>query len=228
MASSSTPSLNGLVRNSTAPAFIARTVIGTSPYPVMKMIGISDRSASCCCRSRPLSPGSVTSSTRQHGTAARGRARNSRADANVSGCQPALSISSSSDSRTEMSSSTTKTMAVTSFMGRPRLSLSCRPERGVERVEQRRIAEWLEQARHRPTLDQQWPKRLVALRSNKDDRDVSSQALEFALEVRAAHARQTDIEDQAVGLVEGLGLEERLRRRERLHVKAELQQQVGQ
>ena len=34
----------------------------------MKMIGISVRSASCCCSSRPLRPGSVTSSTRQHGT----------------------------------------------------------------------------------------------------------------------------------------------------------------
>ena len=90
MASSSTSSLNGLVRNSTAPAFIACTVIGTSPWPVMKMIGMSVRSASCCCSSRPLSPGSVTSSTRQLGTAARGRDRNSCADANVSGCQPAL------------------------------------------------------------------------------------------------------------------------------------------
>ena len=39
MASSSTWSSNGLVRNSAAPAFIARTVIGTSPCPVMKMIG---------------------------------------------------------------------------------------------------------------------------------------------------------------------------------------------
>ena len=36
--------MNGFVRNSTAPAFIARTVIGMSPCPVMKMIGMSVRS----------------------------------------------------------------------------------------------------------------------------------------------------------------------------------------
>src|SRR5215211_4462760 len=43
MALNNTSSLNGLVRNSTAPAFMARTVIGTSPYPVMKMMGMSVR-----------------------------------------------------------------------------------------------------------------------------------------------------------------------------------------
>ena len=118
MASSSSSSLKGFVRNSTAPAFIARTVIGTSPWPVMKMIGISVRSASRCCSSRPFSPGSVTSSTRQQGTVGRGRDRKSRADANSSGCQPALLINSSSDSRTETSSSTTKTIDVTFGMVR--------------------------------------------------------------------------------------------------------------
>ena len=112
MASSSTSSLNGLVRNSTAPAFIARTLIGTSAWPVMKMIGMSVRSASCCCNSRPLRPGNETSSTRQQGTGERARDRNSCADANVSGCQPAVRINSSSDSRTDTSSSTTKTMDV--------------------------------------------------------------------------------------------------------------------
>ena len=45
MAVNSTSSLNGFVKNSTAPAFMAWTVMGTSPWPVMKMIGISVRSA---------------------------------------------------------------------------------------------------------------------------------------------------------------------------------------
>jgi hypothetical protein len=31
-------SLNGFVKNSTAPAFIALTVVGPSPCPVMKML----------------------------------------------------------------------------------------------------------------------------------------------------------------------------------------------
>ena len=46
------------------------------------------------------------------GTRARGRARNSGADANVCGSQPALRINNSSDSRIDTSSSTTNTIAV--------------------------------------------------------------------------------------------------------------------
>ena len=51
-----------------APAFMARTVIGTSPWPEMKMIGMSIRSAATrFCSSRPSRSGRVTSSTRQFG-----------------------------------------------------------------------------------------------------------------------------------------------------------------
>src|SRR5262245_42283809 len=137
----------------------------------MKMIGMSARWASCFWSSRPLSPGSVTSSTRQHGRFARGRARNSCADTNVSGCQPALSISNSNDSRTETSSSTMKTidlmsgMAKTSaakdviaedpvYAGRVRFSahlaamVSPHAQRGVQRIQQGGISKRLEQALH--------------------------------------------------------------------------------
>ena len=55
----------------------------------------------------------------------RGRERNSCADANVSGCQPAVLISSSSDSRTETSSSTTKTIGVTSGMVTTSIDATC-------------------------------------------------------------------------------------------------------
>src|SRR5215831_4053334 len=81
----------------------------------MKMIGVSTRSAAMrSCTSRPLKSGSETSSTRQLGEEERGLARNSIAQANVCACQPAESISNSSDSRTEASSSTTKTIGVLS------------------------------------------------------------------------------------------------------------------
>src|ERR1700730_557526 len=84
----------------------------------MKMIGMSIRSAATrFCRSRPLRPGRSTSSTRQLGARTRGRERNSCADANVSGCQPAQRISASSDSRTETSSSTTNTIGVARDIG---------------------------------------------------------------------------------------------------------------
>src|SRR5580692_10115045 len=84
----------------------------------MKMMGMSIRStATRFCRSRPLRSGRVTSSTRQLGARTRGRDRNSCADANVSGCQPAERISNSSDSRTETSSSTTNTIGVACDIG---------------------------------------------------------------------------------------------------------------
>jgi hypothetical protein len=48
-----------LVKNSTAPACIACTVIGISPWPVIKIIGMArSASASRCCSSSPLRPGS--------------------------------------------------------------------------------------------------------------------------------------------------------------------------
>src|SRR5215470_20151554 len=64
------------------------------------------------CKSRPLRSGSQTSSTRQLGESGRGLARNSVAEENVCGRQPAESISNFSDRRTETSSSTTYTMGV--------------------------------------------------------------------------------------------------------------------
>src|SRR6267378_1996496 len=83
-----------------------------SPCPVMKMIGMSLRSPSRCCRSSPLSPGSETSSTRQLGLVSGVLSRKSSAVAKVFVRQPAVSINASSDSRTETSSSTTKTTGV--------------------------------------------------------------------------------------------------------------------
>src|SRR5258706_10672297 len=84
----------------------------------MKMIGMSIRStATRFCSSRPLRSGSVTSSTKQLGAKTRGQDRNSCADANVSGRQPAEPISNSSDLRTETSSSTTNTIGVACDIG---------------------------------------------------------------------------------------------------------------
>src|ERR1043165_1924229 len=54
---------------------------------------------------------------RQLGAIDRGRARNSCADEKSSGRQPASARRSSSDSRTEMSSSTTNTVGLTLAMG---------------------------------------------------------------------------------------------------------------
>src|ERR1043166_4563863 len=178
----------------------------------MKMIGMSGRSASCCCSSRPVSPGSETSSTRQQGTVGRGRDRNSGAEANVSGCQPALLISSSSDSRTEISSSTMKTMAVTSatvttsrllaaidgltvYLPRTTCrdtrpaSAFLRADRVIDGVEQRRIAEWFEKTSHRPARDETRTRRFVALRPDEHDWNGQPAALQLLLQIGAAHPR---------------------------------------
>src|SRR5262249_22211322 len=112
MASKRSWSLKGFVRNSTAPACIACTVVGMSPRPVIKITGISmSTSAIRFCRSIPLSPGRCTSNTRQLGAFARGPAKNCCAEANVSTLSPADRIKPSKDSRTDSSSSTTKTIA---------------------------------------------------------------------------------------------------------------------
>src|SRR5262245_3754704 len=96
-------------------------------------------------------------------------------------------------------------------------------ERDLERFEERRVAEWLEQASHSPAFDQLWKKRLIGLRGNEDDRDVPFQAFQFTLQIRTAHPRQSDVEDQTVRLAESLGLEESLGGRECLHVKPGVQ-----
>ena len=174
IAFNSTSSPNGLVKNSTAPAFMAWTVMGTSPWPVMKMIGMSVRSAATrFCSSRPLRPGRVTSSTRQLGTRTRGRARNSCADANVSGCQPAHCGSAIPAIRAPRRRRRRRTRLgrrepceTTSRQDPSRrpphfISLPCisQVQKGgsiaqftrkaaLERAEQSRVAEWLEQALH--------------------------------------------------------------------------------
>ena len=111
IASSSSCLPKGFVKNSTAPAFIARTLIGISPCPVRKTMGISMPDfASSACRSRPLRPGSSTSRIKHAGTSGRWPWTNSVADPNVRTVKPAEFSKSATDSRTSGSSSTTNTM----------------------------------------------------------------------------------------------------------------------
>src|SRR5260370_26624203 len=137
----------------------------------MKMIGMSVRSAATrFCKSRPFRPGSDTSSTRQLGARTRGRARNSCADANVSGCQPTQRISNSSDSRTETSSSTTNTMGVASGIWADLDSPYS--QSSVQRPEQRGLAEWLVQTLPRALGKPQWADGLIPLRRHEHNLDL--------------------------------------------------------
>src|SRR6266478_5958800 len=232
MALNNTSSPNGFVRNSTAPAFMAWTDIGMSPCPVMKMIGMSIRSlAMRFCRSRPLRPGRETSSMRQLGTRTRGRLRNSCADANISGCQPLQRINNSSDSRTEMSSSTTNTIGVPSDMGDDRTSWPsarakfilyapspARTDRlthskcDIERLKQSRVAEWLEQALHRTLFEHSRAHSLVSLSGDEDDWNLLPTTLQFLLKGGSGHSGHGNVEDQTSGLADAIRREELLRR----------------
>src|SRR5262245_27764292 len=217
----------------------------------MKMMGMSARSASCCCSSRPLSPGSVTSSTRQHGPFARGRERNSCADTNVSGCQPALLINNSNDSRTETSSSTMKTIDLMSgivrtlaaeeviaegavyvrgvtFSGHIVATVSPHAQRGVQRIEQGCIAERLEQALHCAMGEQPWSDGPVIIGGDEHDRDCLLPTDQFLLKRGSRHPGHRDVEDQTSSPGHELRREKRVGRRESLGRKAELPDQVRQ
>jgi hypothetical protein len=77
------------VKHSTAPACIACTVIGISPWPVIKIMGMAkSAAASRCCSSSPRTPGSRTSSTRQLGPSGCRLRRNSYADVNAATRSP--------------------------------------------------------------------------------------------------------------------------------------------
>src|SRR6266581_2713956 len=152
----------------------------------MKMIGMSVRStATRFCRSRPLRSGRPTSSTRQLGARACGRARNARADANVSGCQPAQRISNSSDSRTEISSSTTNTIGVGGAMCD--YLDSGYSECGIERPEQGRLAELFVQALRGPPREHERADRLIPGRGNEYDRNLLPATRQFLLQIVSGH-----------------------------------------
>ena len=179
----------------------------------------------------------------------RGRERNSCADANVSGCQPALTIRSSSDSRTETSSSTMNTIGVamrhgTTTSAQLRMSVaysaslliakiraldrSIQCKRGIERFEQSRVAEWLEQALDGALLEQAWPDALISVSGDEDDRDRLPAKRQFLLEIGSGHARHGDVENQTLGLADIVGRKKFLGRGECLGRKAKFPEQVGQ
>ena len=99
-----------------APAFIALTVIGMSPCPVMKMIGRCLLAAeSSRWNSRPLCPGILISTTRQVGRSGSSPLlKKSEADENCRVERPTDRNSRTTDSRNSASSSMIKTQGLAS------------------------------------------------------------------------------------------------------------------
>src|SRR4051794_37489139 len=93
-----------------------------------------------------------------------------------------------------MSSSTTKTIGVVTASGHP--------QGRAERREQRRFAERLEQAVHRPLLEQAGAHGVVRLPGDEHYGHCLTATHELALELGPRHARHGDVEDQALRPVE--------------------------
>jgi hypothetical protein len=103
-----------LTRKSNAPAFIASTVVRTSPTAETKITVMSGRSAARrrCSSTQPISE-IAASSTRQLGAATAGQARKPATDSKIRTSQPAERPMRSARLRGEPSSSITNTIGVT-------------------------------------------------------------------------------------------------------------------
>ena len=111
MALSRSSPFTGLVRKSTAPRFIACTLMGMSPWPVRKTIGGSwPLAIRACWSSRPFSPGMATSSTRQPGSLGSWQSKNSCGEEKVATARRAERSTRARLFNTAASSSTTKTV----------------------------------------------------------------------------------------------------------------------
>src|SRR5258706_2905772 len=96
---------------------MARTDMGISPCPVIKIIGMwISAPANSRWKSSPPIPGSLISRTRQLAISGRLLLMNSDADPNISTCRPTDSTRRLMARQTDGSSSTTKTMGTGSVM----------------------------------------------------------------------------------------------------------------
>ncbi|ESY90263.1 hypothetical protein ACVWWD_005679 [Mesorhizobium sp. URHB0026] len=72
----------------------------------------------------------------------------------------------------------------------------------IDRIEQRSIRKWLQQAFDCPALAQTTTKLLVAMGRNKNDWYLPALLRQLALELNSGHARHCDVEDQALGSID--------------------------
>src|SRR5215471_8983898 len=169
----------------------------------MKMIGMSARStATRFCKSRPLRPGRLTSRTRQLGTGTRGQDRNSCADSNVSGCQPAKRCHRRQRIRLAFRATSTITLRHQHLRDRLMSSyyppfLECkrvvrplpRPKSSIEGLQQSRIAEWFGQALHGALFEKPRTDALISVSRNEYDWDIASAKRQFPVEIGSGHPR---------------------------------------
>ena len=108
--------------------------------------------------------------------------------ANVSGCQPSKRMSESSDSRTEMSSSTMKTIGVVCGIRNDLATVSrinSLPQCQIQRRNHSLVTERFEQTLDSALFDQPKTQSFVPSRGDEDDRDHVSATAQFLLQTRA-------------------------------------------
>jgi hypothetical protein len=94
----------------------------------------------------------------------------------------------------------------------------------IDRIEQSRVAEWLEQAFPRSLFDQPLANRHISISRNEDDWNRLSPSYQLLLKIRSGHSRHGHVKEQASGLANAIRREELLGRRERAGTKTELLQ----
>jgi hypothetical protein len=71
------------------------------------------------------------------------------------------------------------------------LSVKCR----INRIEQSRVAEWLEQAFARTLFDQPLANQTICVSRNEDDRNRLSPSYQFLLKIRSGHSRHGHVKE---------------------------------
>src|SRR6266404_7630573 len=109
-----------------------------------------------------------------------------------------------------------KMRSLDSFHISPRLDRSAHTKCGIERLKQSRVAERLEQALHGTLFERAWTDGLICLSGDEDDRNLLPANPQLLLQIGSGHAGHDDVEDQTPGLIDAIGCQELLSRRERL------------
>ena len=95
-------------------------------------------------------------------------------------------------------------------------------------MKQRGLGEWLEQTVNRAAGEHTIPYSLIRLRSDEHDGYRLLSARQFGLQIRTAHPRHREVENEAVGTFDSRRSQEFFRRRERLGVEAQLTKKIRQ
>jgi hypothetical protein len=77
-------------------------------------------------------------------------------------------------------------------------------QRGIDRVQESCLAEWLQQAFHPAIGKHAGAEVVISVGGYEDDRNLLSATREFALQIVACHARHGDIEDQTARLADDI------------------------